>query len=148
MSEAPKSLMKWLFIVSLVFGYPSSVLGIGGKTKNINGIEENTELVLCTMDAKLCPDGSYVSRVGPNCKFTPCPSEMLSLEEEFIDATIIGSAEAPDPVLERILELKRQGAISNVIIMESFPVQIQLKATQKTIAELEAMPRVKSPTFQ
>ena len=29
----------------------------------------------CTMEAKMCPDGSYVSRTGPNCEFTPCASE-------------------------------------------------------------------------
>jgi len=27
----------------------------------------------CTMDAKICPDGSAVSRVGPSCEFAPCP---------------------------------------------------------------------------
>ncbi len=27
----------------------------------------------CTLDAKLCPDGSYVGRTGPNCEFAPCP---------------------------------------------------------------------------
>lgn len=27
----------------------------------------------CTMEAKLCPDGSYVGRTGPNCEFTACP---------------------------------------------------------------------------
>lgn len=31
----------------------------------------------CTMEAKLCPDGSAVGRTGPNCEFTPCPSEAL-----------------------------------------------------------------------
>ena len=30
--------------------------------------------VVCTMEAKLCPDGGYVSRTGPNCEFAPCPS--------------------------------------------------------------------------
>jgi hypothetical protein len=29
--------------------------------------------VACTMDAKICPDGSAVGRVGPNCEFAPCP---------------------------------------------------------------------------
>ena len=29
--------------------------------------------VICTMDAKQCSDGSYVSRTGPNCEFTKCP---------------------------------------------------------------------------
>jgi hypothetical protein len=27
----------------------------------------------CTQEAKLCPDGSYVGRTGPNCEFAPCP---------------------------------------------------------------------------
>ena len=27
----------------------------------------------CTKEAKLCPDGSYVSRVAPNCEFSSCP---------------------------------------------------------------------------
>ncbi len=30
--------------------------------------------VACTADAKLCPDGSAVGRVGPNCEFAPCPN--------------------------------------------------------------------------
>lgn len=29
--------------------------------------------VVCTQDAKLCPDGSYVSRQPPNCEFAACP---------------------------------------------------------------------------
>lgn len=31
------------------------------------------EAVACTMDAKMCPDGSYVGRTAPNCEFAPCP---------------------------------------------------------------------------
>lgn len=30
--------------------------------------------VACTMDAKLCDDGSYVGRSGPKCEFAPCPT--------------------------------------------------------------------------
>src|SRR3989344_1332929 len=30
--------------------------------------------IACTQDAKLCPDGSYVSRSGPNCEFSLCPT--------------------------------------------------------------------------
>ena len=29
--------------------------------------------VACTMEALQCPDGSYVSRVGPDCHFAACP---------------------------------------------------------------------------
>lgn len=28
----------------------------------------------CPMDAKMCPDGSYVGRTGPNCTFPACPT--------------------------------------------------------------------------
>lgn len=34
---------------------------------------EVVEPVVCTMDAKLCPDGSAVGRTGPNCEFAACP---------------------------------------------------------------------------
>lgn len=30
---------------------------------------------VCTADAKLCPDGSYVGRQGPRCEFAPCPGD-------------------------------------------------------------------------
>lgn len=29
--------------------------------------------VACTMEAKICPDGTAVGRTGPNCEFAPCP---------------------------------------------------------------------------
>jgi uncharacterized protein (UPF0179 family) len=35
--------------------------------------ESNT--TMCTQEAKQCPDGSYVTRTGPNCEFAPCPGE-------------------------------------------------------------------------
>ncbi len=31
--------------------------------------------VACTMEAKICPDGSSVGRMPPNCEFAPCPGE-------------------------------------------------------------------------
>jgi hypothetical protein len=32
------------------------------------------DLVACTQDAQLCPDGTtWVSRVGPRCEFAVCP---------------------------------------------------------------------------
>lgn len=34
-----------------------------------------SEPVACTMEAKICPDGSAVGRTGPNCAFAPCPGE-------------------------------------------------------------------------
>ena len=31
------------------------------------------DTIACTMEALLCPDGSYVGRVPPSCEFAPCP---------------------------------------------------------------------------
>ena len=35
---------------------------------------KNGSPVVCTADAKQCSDGSYVSRIAPNCQFAECPS--------------------------------------------------------------------------
>jgi len=36
---------------------------------------KKTGMVMCTMDARICPDGSSVGRIPPNCKFKLCPGE-------------------------------------------------------------------------
>lgn len=33
----------------------------------------NSGEVVCTMDAKVCPDGTSVGRISPFCEFAPCP---------------------------------------------------------------------------
>jgi hypothetical protein len=40
------------------------------------------ELVACTEEAKICPDGSAVGRVGPDCEFAPCPANLSYREIE------------------------------------------------------------------
>jgi hypothetical protein len=34
----------------------------------------NPPVVACTMDAKICPDGSAVGRIPPSCQFAACPA--------------------------------------------------------------------------
>ena len=41
----------------------------------------NNESVFCIQDAKLCSNGSYVSRVPPKCGFALCPKEDLIMVE-------------------------------------------------------------------
>jgi hypothetical protein len=36
--------------------------------------EREAPPVACTMEAKICPDGSAVGRTGPNCEFAACPT--------------------------------------------------------------------------
>ncbi len=37
----------------------------------------DNDLIACTEEAKLCPDGSSVSRSGPDCEFKQCPTSPL-----------------------------------------------------------------------
>ena len=50
----------------------------------------NGQPVACTMDAKVCPDGSAVGRVPPSCEFAACPTGNSSSEptESMSDGTI------------------------------------------------------------
>lgn len=67
-----------LVIIGLIF-----LIGAGLYIYNPEPIEyrpaqeepAQEEPVFCTMDAKLCSDGSYVGRTGPNCEFAPCPDD-------------------------------------------------------------------------
>ena len=40
------------------------------------GLRQNNDKKGCTMEAKLCPDGSAVGRIGPNCEFAVCPNSI------------------------------------------------------------------------
>ncbi len=53
-----------IFIVVMLFSTPAFSIMVPQE-----------DMIACTMDAKMCPDGSYVSRQGPNCEFAPCPGE-------------------------------------------------------------------------
>lgn len=45
----------------------------------------------CTMEAKICPDGSAVGRSGPNCTFAPCPEVPASDERISVSSPAAGS---------------------------------------------------------
>lgn len=45
--------------------------------------------VACTMDAKICPDGSAVGRVPPSCQFAACPL-VRSCPDEWIENRMPG----------------------------------------------------------
>lgn len=73
---------------------------------------------------------------GLDSKQTTAPQTPLE------SATIIGSAESPDPVLAKVMELEKRGVIKDVVVQESFPVQIRLRASKEVIDELNRMPRI------
>jgi len=60
--------MKKLILILVV-----AIAAIAGYFYYSQKEKDNPEQVFCTMEAKLCPDGSYVGRTGPKCEFTACP---------------------------------------------------------------------------
>lgn len=71
---------------SLIFGVVLIlILGVGGFVyKNVMETGKGplgSGVVACTADAKLCPDGSGVGRVGPECEFAPCPLPNIELPQ-------------------------------------------------------------------
>ena len=72
----------------------------------------------------------------------------LPMTEELHDVILIGSAEHPDPILDRVRVLEKNGVLRDVIIMESFPVQIRVTGPKMIIEEIQKMPRKISPSFQ
>lgn len=67
-----KSLAIVLFIVLPIVGF-----FLGMRYQDLmdftNKDKDNSEKA-CTLEAKMCPDGSAVGRTGPNCEFSACPS--------------------------------------------------------------------------
>lgn len=63
------SVLSWGIIAGLVLIMGGWLVWAGVSKDTVPGGE-----VACTMEAKLCPDGSAVGRTGPNCEFAACPT--------------------------------------------------------------------------
>jgi len=81
--------------------------------------------VACTMEAKLCPDGSYVGRTGLNCFFSPCPQVKIKpsdIAENQSDKLIIDFPKPNDKIISPVII---SGQARGVWFFEaSFPVQL------------------------
>lgn len=77
--SAPKKHSLPLILGFLFYGLAVAALSILGtywylQQQKPQSIQPKASEVVCTQDAKLCPDGSYVGRSGPKCEFAPCPA--------------------------------------------------------------------------
>ncbi|MFA5186250.1 MAG: hypothetical protein WC551_07215 [Patescibacteria group bacterium] len=52
---------------------PLLLLACGAGCSTATQVTPQPQPIACTMEAKQCPDGSYVGRSGPNCEFAACP---------------------------------------------------------------------------
>lgn len=116
---------------TLLFGIVLIVLlGVAGFFyRNVMETAGNPEPVACTMDAKMCPDGSAVGRTGPSCAFSACPLPNAEDTEIGLGFVIpqgyVSNADAigPDPSLRVVLDNPiTPGGIPHSIIVRRFEI--------------------------
>lgn len=108
-------------ITSLSIIFSILLVGLGAITPSQVALAEE-EMVVCTMDAFLCPDGTWVGRTGPLCRFV-CPGEEIEEEKEVKESTY-----RIDSILEKIknkredFKLKFDRANSGLLNISDSPV--------------------------
>lgn len=108
-------------ITSLSIIFSILLVGLGAITPSQFVLAEE-EMVACTMDAFLCPDGTWVGRTGPLCQFV-CPGEEMKEEKEAKENTY-----RIDSILEKIknkredFKLKFDRANSGLLNISDSPV--------------------------
>ena len=68
-------------------------------------VPHSEKTIDCTADAKICSDGSFVSRTGPNCEFAACPTEQVSPEVHYCSETsrnVECEIARPEPVCAQV----------------------------------------------
>ncbi|MFA6408513.1 MAG: hypothetical protein WCW36_03580 [Candidatus Paceibacterota bacterium] len=74
------------------------VVGIGGLVYR-NAVEHPSQPIVCPLDAKMCPDGTSVSRTGLSCTFQVCQPPNVSLAGSSVSFAVpsgFGAAALPD----------------------------------------------------
>ncbi len=84
------------------------VLGLAGflYRNTLENRQSNPNVTACTMDAKICPDGTTVGRTGPSCEFSQC----LPPNTEFASANIAFA------IPEGYVESAVPGANANIVV--------------------------------
>ncbi|MBP9856194.1 MAG: hypothetical protein KBC48_02750 [Candidatus Pacebacteria bacterium] len=93
-----------------------------------------TQPVACTMEAKICPDGSAVGRTGPKCEFAQCPAPK-SIQVEI---------NASQEVLKRYVDFHNKYGIDFSAYLNPDPSSIEsqvgsqliIQATESVIPEV------------
>ncbi len=89
--------MKKLLIIVVLIAIIAGLYWWIKKNEQVMPPIDSGNVGVCTLDAKQCPDGSYVGRVAPSCEFAACPVATGSAaltEEKIKNMTILGDGRA------------------------------------------------------
>ena len=100
-----------------------ALLGTAGyfAYKQYSAPKEQLEQIACTMDAKVCPDGSSVSRTGPNCEFAECPGGTSSIvySDDKKYSAFMETIEEPNLIISKIHVKNQQTSEDKIIKTKS-----------------------------
>lgn len=99
----------------------------------------------CTMEAKVCPDGTAVGRTGPSCSFAPCMLPNVDIADKHV-AFAIPAGYSPDEqaygadtsLIAAFAKSSSSGAHS--IIVRSYPIPEGEDATAVILANTRYQP--------
>ena len=117
MDKEPRGSFLYIGIVALFLIIAvSSITYLFLKQRNSSNsiLPLPDDQVACTLEAKLCPDGTAVGRIGPNCEFAACPgedSEMSDAEPQCFPTNLTLSV--PEPGQKVTFPLTVVGAVDN-----------------------------------
>ncbi len=114
----------------------------------------------CTQEAKLCPDGSYVGRTGPNCEFSACPDSPASGGSGIFGTVLLGPtcpiqrippdpkcADKPYRATLAVMTPDRKTEVTRFTSNAAGEFRITLPPGQYTIASLSSMPPTCTASF-
>lgn len=114
-------------------------------------VATSTTSTACTMEAKVCPDGSSVGRTGPNCEFTACPfpnAEDKAIGLSFVVPTgYVANADAigADETLRAVFDKPAKAGNPHNIVIRDFPIAAGKTATSTILAHTMYEPSGKQP---
>ncbi len=118
---------------------------------NDNAAPDN-DVVMCTMDAMQCPDGTYVGRSGPNCEFV-CPSSgdaaaggSTSLYEEFTLG--LDQSKVVGPLTITPLKIEQDSRCpSDVVCIQAGTVEVSTKFFRQDVIDSARVLKLGEPTI-
>lgn len=88
-------------LMALIRELQAKIDMLKGTTPPASPVLPGLEPVFCTQDAKMCPDGSYVSRTAPLCEFAMCsvpepaPTPVSPAKSPVLEVTGLNTAPFP-----------------------------------------------------
>jgi murein DD-endopeptidase MepM/ murein hydrolase activator NlpD len=122
----------------------AAAVGLAGFLFWLNFFNPQNKQIACTMEAKLCPDGSAVGRSGPNCQFAPCPQTDTNVNQNpavspIAPNSLVFTANGLAMPISRALERVTKKPFGIYITPKNSPVQPEKFSGYHTGADFEIL---------